>query len=168
MQVCFAAIFRDTWTADEFGTVVIRLAAAAILGAILGFERQREGKSAGMRTHMLVCLGAALFAVGPSLGDMDPASLSRVIQGIATGVGFLGAGSILKANDQQQIRGLTTAASIWVTAGAGVALGAGYLLGALTAVALAWLILYPIQMLEMRFYPHLGPKPAEERRAQGD
>src|SRR5216117_655172 len=121
MASCFAAIFRDSWSGDDIATVVVRLSVAVLLGAMLGFERQREGKSAGMRTHMLVCLGAALFAIGPALGQIDDAALSRVIQGIATGVGFLGAGAILKANDEQQIRGLTTAASIWVTAGAGVA-----------------------------------------------
>ena len=168
MNLCLAAVFRDQWTTDELATIVVRLSVAALLGAILGFERQREGKSAGLRTHMLVCLGAAVFAIGPSLGQVDDASLSRIIQGIATGVGFLGAGAILKASEEQHVRGLTTAASIWVTAGAGVAVGAGYLLAALAAVALSWIVLYPLQLIEIRFQAWLGPKRPAERKAHRD
>src|SRR5207244_4026114 len=158
----------DTWTSDELSTVVVRLSVAALLGAILGFERQREGKSAGLRTHMLVCLGAALFAIGPSLGQVDDASLSRIIQGVATGVGFLGAGAIRETSEEQHVRGLTTAASSWVTAGAGVAIGAGYLLAALVAVALGWIVLYPLMLLEGRFQTWLGPKPTEQRKTHRD
>src|SRR5262245_32046446 len=163
MGSCVAATCHDTWTGDELLTALLRLGAAAILGAVLGLERQREHKTAGARTHMLVCLGAALFVVAPASGGIDETALSRVIQGITAGVGFLGAGAILKADGEHQVHGLTTAASIWITAGAGVAVGAGYLLAALAAVALAWLILRPFRRVEDWLHPELGRKPPEER-----
>ena len=96
--------------------VAVRLVAAAILGGILGAERELEGKAAGLRTHMLVALGAALFVLLPSEIGMATADLSRVIQGVATGIGVIGAGTILKLRDRQEIIGLTTAANLWLTA----------------------------------------------------
>lgn len=158
MSVCLAAVFRDSVDFDQFGTTAARLAIAALLGAIIGFERQWERKSAGLRTHMLVALGAAVFMLVPDLEGTTADAMSRVIQGIATGVGFLGAGAILKANDEQQVRGLTTAASIWVTAGAGMAVGAGYLWPAFLAIALGWFILGPMQLLEDVLLTWLGRK----------
>src|SRR5262245_46594502 len=104
--------------------VVIRLSAAAILGGVLGVERQYEHKSAGMRTHMLVAMGAALFTAGPLLGGANVEHVTRVIQGIAAGIGFVGGGTILKLTDQHEVRGLTTAANIWLAAAVGVAAGA--------------------------------------------
>src|SRR5262249_59484460 len=112
MGSCVAAIFHDTWTSDEFLTVLLRLGAAAILGAVLGLERQREHKTAGARTHMLVCLGAALFVVAPSAGGIDETALSRVIQGITAGVGVLRAGARLETHRRNPIYRLTTPARI--------------------------------------------------------
>src|SRR5262249_58513138 len=104
--------------------VLVRLAAAAVLGGLIGVERQLDGKRDGMRTHMLVSLGAALFTlVGiESLvgGDSKAADISRIVQGVAAGVGFLGAGTIIKLSDQHEVRGLTSAASIWLTAAVGM------------------------------------------------
>jgi|SRR5436190_21155498 len=105
--------------------VVIRVLVAAALGALLGWERQRAGKTAGLRTHMLVALGAALFVLFPAEAGMTIGDLSRVIQGVATGIGFLGAGTILKRAESEHIEGLTTAASIWLTGAIGMAVGAG-------------------------------------------
>jgi putative Mg2+ transporter-C (MgtC) family protein len=107
--------------------VLIRLIAATLLGAVVGFERERARKPAGLRTHMLVTLGTTVFILACSGAGMDSDGLSRVIQGIVTGIGFLGAGSILKLNEERDIQGLTTAAGIWMTAAIGVAVGLGSL-----------------------------------------
>jgi putative Mg2+ transporter-C (MgtC) family protein len=133
--------------------VLVRLAVAAVLGGVVGLERERTGKAAGVRTHMLVCLGAALFTTVPLEAGMYSADFSRVIQGLVTGIGFLGGGAILKLSDQGQVRGLTTAAGIWVTAAAGMAVGAGWLWPALCGVALGWLILRFLRALEERLRP---------------
>ena len=130
--------------------VVARVLVAAILGALLGWERERAGKPAGLRTHMLVALGAALFVLFPAEAGMGIADLSRVIQGVATGIGFIGAGTILKRPEPEHVEGLTTAASIWLTAAIGMAVGAGQLwLSALCAV-LAWVILFGLAKFELR------------------
>ena len=118
-----------------------RLGAAALLGGMLGLEREHRGKAAGLRTHMLVALGAALFTVAPLEAGMELEGLSRVIQGVAAGIGFIGAGTILKRADEEEIQGLTTAASLWLTAAVGMAVGAGRLWPPLVAVVLALFIL---------------------------
>lgn len=107
--------------------VLIRLIAATVLGAVVGFERERAQKPAGLRTHMLVAVGTAVFVLACSGVGMSVDGLSRVIQGIVTGIGFLGAGSILKLNEERDIQGLTTAAGVWMTAAIGVAVGLGSL-----------------------------------------
>jgi putative Mg2+ transporter-C (MgtC) family protein len=121
--------------------VVIRLAAAVILGAILGFQRERVGKPAGLRTHILVALGTCIFVLACSGYGMSSDGLSRVIQGIVTGIGFIGAGSILKVKEDRDIQGLTTAASVWVAAAVGVSVGLGGLGLALLGTLLALLVL---------------------------
>ena len=103
----------------------MRLLIAAILGGILGYERERKGRSAGVRTHMLVAVGAALFVIGPTQSGMPIEDMSRVLQGIVQGIGFLGAGAIIVRATKNQIEGLTTAANIWATAGIGVIAGLG-------------------------------------------
>jgi putative Mg2+ transporter-C (MgtC) family protein len=107
--------------------VLIRLTAATVLGAIIGFERERAGKPAGLRTHMLVTLGTAVFILACSSVGMASDELSRVIQGIVTGIGFIGAGSILKLSEERDVQGLTTAAGVWMAAAVGVAVGLGSL-----------------------------------------
>src|SRR5687768_15011416 len=94
--------------------VIVRIVAAGLLGAVIGGERELEGKAAGLRTHMLVALGAALFVIAPREAGLRGDELTRVIQGVAAGIGFIGAGTILKLAEREQIRGLTTAASIWM------------------------------------------------------
>jgi putative Mg2+ transporter-C (MgtC) family protein len=136
--------------ATEFARAVIRLLVAALLGAVVGFERERAGKAAGLRTHMLVALGAALLMLAAAESGMTPSDLSRIIQGVITGIGFLGAGSILKSEEQREIRGLTTAAGIWLTAGVGVAAGLGRWGTAAVAVAASWIILGLLTRLERR------------------
>jgi putative Mg2+ transporter-C (MgtC) family protein len=121
--------------------VIIRLVAATILGALVGIQRETTHKPAGLRTHTLVSLATAVFVISCSSFGMSSDALSRVIQGIITGIGFIGAGSILKLGEQHEIKGLTTAASIWMTAAIGVTVGLGNLGISLIVTALALIIL---------------------------
>lgn len=121
--------------------VLIRVIAAALLGALIGIQRERAGKPAGIRTHILVMLGTTVFVLSGSLYGMNSDGLSRVIQGIVTGIGFIGAGSILKLNNERSIKGLTTAAGVWMTAAIGVTIGLGALGLAIIATAVTLVIL---------------------------
>ncbi len=112
---------------NRFIIVLLRVFAAVLLGAVVGIERERAGKPAGLRTHMLVSLGTAIVVIACQDSGMSLDGLSRVIQGIVTGIGFIGAGTILKLNEQREIQGLTTAAGLWMTAAIGVAVGLGIL-----------------------------------------
>ena len=125
----------------ELVRVLVRLLAALAVGALIGYEREKRGKAAGLRTHMLVSMGTTLFVVASIEGGMQEDATSRVIQGIVTGVGFLGAGVIMKIHESRQIRGLTTAAGIWMTAAASVAIGLGQIGLGLIAAGLAWVVL---------------------------
>ena len=113
--------------AREAIRLIIRMLAALAAGAVIGVQRERTGKAAGLRTHMLVCLGTALFVIAGTEMAMEQDAISRVIQGLATGIGFLGAGAIIKMESTREIRGLTTAAGIWMTAALGVSIGLGHL-----------------------------------------
>jgi putative Mg2+ transporter-C (MgtC) family protein len=104
--------------------VLLRLGAAVLAGALIGLDRQVRNKPAGLRTVALVSLGAAVFVLAASGGSSD--SNSRVIQGIVTGIGFLGAGSIIRGQTEETVRGLTTAASVWLAAAVGVACGLAF------------------------------------------
>jgi putative Mg2+ transporter-C (MgtC) family protein len=136
--------------AAQMVRVVVRVLTAALMGALLGYERERAGKPAGLRTHMLVALGAALFVLFPAEAGMEVADLSRVIQGVATGIGFIGAGTILKNAESEQVEGLTTAASIWLTGAIGMSVGAGQLWLPIVCATSAWIILYVLARFEMR------------------
>ena len=125
---------------DQLAHVVIRLVAATVLGGLVGIQRESTRKPAGLRTHVLVTLATAAF-VTACAGSMSPDGLSRVIQGIVTGIGFIGAGSILKLGQEHEIKGLTTAASVWMTAAIGVTVGLGSLGIALMITVLALIIL---------------------------
>ncbi len=140
MQIGLEDLFQVP-DAAQMVRVVTRIGVAAVLGALLGYQRERAGKAAGLRTHMLVAVGAALFVLAPVEAGMPVADLSRVIQGVATGVGFLGAGTILKRTESAEVQGLTTAASVWLTAAVGLAVGAGQLWVPVVSTAWAWIIL---------------------------
>lgn len=122
-------------------SVMLRLLIAAALGGVLGYEREHKGKAAGLRTHMLVALGAALFILVPQQAGATQEDVSRVIQGIVAGIGFLGAGSIVKGSSESTVHGLTTAAGIWLTAAIGMTAGMGRELTAILSTVLAWVIL---------------------------
>jgi putative Mg2+ transporter-C (MgtC) family protein len=136
--------------AREALRVVIRLVAALLAGAVIGLQRERSGKAAGLRTHMLVSLGTVLFVIAGAESGMEPDALSRVVQGLATGIGFIGAGTILKMEGTREIRGLTTAAGIWMTAAIAVAIGLGHLGTAALGVLFAWVVLALVLNLESR------------------
>ena len=117
--------FSDIPDATQITRITLRLLVAAALGGLLGYERETQGKSAGVRTHMLVAIRAALFVFIPQQAGTSTADLTRVLQGLIAGVGFLGAGAIILGTKQVETQGLTTAAGIWVTAAIGVAAGMG-------------------------------------------
>ena len=138
------AEFSDIPDIEQLTRIVMRLLLAAALGGALGYERERHGKSAGVRTHMLVSLGAAIFVLVPELAGVQEGDLTRVIQGVIAGIGFLGAGSIIKGEDEERVQGLTTAAGIWLTAAIGICCGFGRestaVISALLAVAILALV----------------------------
>ena len=134
--------FADLPDVPSLVRLICRLALAATLGGLLGWQREKAGKAAGMRTHMLVCLGATLFVAGPQFAGMGDAGLSRIIQGLTAGIGFVGAGAILKTDAPARIHGLTTAAGIWMTAAIGVMVGLGRGSTALVSTAMAFAILW--------------------------
>ncbi len=118
--------FSDLGDLSDVTRICVRLAVALLLGALLGYERESAGSAAGLRTHMLVSLGAA------------------------AGIGFLGAGAILKLRDEDQIKGLTTAAGIWVTAAIGIAAGMGMETTAILSAVLGWSVLAMVRLLDRR------------------
>lgn len=137
----------DTTDLDHAVRAFLRLGMAALFGALLGYEREHQGKAAGIRTHTLVAVGSALFVIAPSLGGSESDAMSRVIQGIVAGVGFLCAGTILKSDNARNVKGLTTAAGIWLTAAIGIACGLGSVLVALTGTVLGLFILNVVPRL---------------------
>jgi len=121
--------------------MILRLLLAAALGAIIGYQRERAGKAAGLRTHILICVGAALFTIASLYGFGANADPDRVAAGIVAGIGFLGAGAIIRTGEGI-VAGLTTAATIWAVAGIGLAAGAGLYLASAVTTALILIVLF--------------------------
>ena len=143
--------------------IVLRLGAATVIGCALGLNREIRGKPAGMRTHALVALGTALVTLTGMVlagqdGQFDSNSVSRVIQGIVAGIGFLGGGTILKSETGDQISGLTTAASLWVVACLGITCGVGLWAMALVALGLALFVLIAGEKVERVLHRLLGTR----------
>jgi len=150
--------------ASYLARMAIRLGSAAVLGGLVGAQREIQGKAAGLRTHMTVSLAAATFVlVGIEAGD-GTNNLGTVIQGIAAGVGFLGAGTILKKSSDEDIQGLTTAATIWLTAAIGVAAGLGREATALLSTLLAVAVLAALPWLANRVLPPPPPAPDADKK----
>ncbi len=149
-----AAEFSDLPDIEQATRVMVRLLLAALLGGLLGIERESHGKAAGVRTHMLVAMGAALFVLVSQQAGMLEADISRVVQGVVAGVGFLGAGAILKLDGEEKVKGLTTAAGIWLTAAIGVAAGMGReataVLSTLLALAVFALVPKVVSLMEKK------------------
>src|SRR3989344_8546204 len=132
----------------EYTEILLRLVLATLAGGLIGLEREIVHRPAGVRTHMLVSLGSALFALITI--EQLPGEAARIIAGIATGIGFLGAGTIFKAKDE--VHGLTTAASVWAVAAVGLSIGFGYYLMMLIATML---ILIVLQLNKLEFFRNL-------------
>jgi putative Mg2+ transporter-C (MgtC) family protein len=154
--------------------VALRLFAATLIGGCIGLDREVRRKPAGVRTHALVALGAALVTL--VVTRLAPANyehldaVSRAIQGIIAGVGFLGGGAILKSSEHDIVHGLTTAASIWLVASLGIACGAGQWVAALIALALALTILIvggPVDNLVHRIASRREALPDDAARTSG-
>lgn len=139
--------FSDIGNAEDLTRICLRLTVALALGALLGYERESVGAAAGLRTHMLVALGAALFMVIPHQAGMRIEDVSRVMQGVIAGIGFLGAGAIMKLKDES-IKGLTTAAGIWLTAAVGMAAGMGLEATAVVSAVFGWIVLFLLRKLQ--------------------
>ncbi len=155
------------------GEVVLRLIAAMLVGCALGINRDLRDKPAGLRTHALVSLGAALITVvsvqlSYSAGHMDGSSVLRTVQGVITGIGFLGAGVILRDGTTHNVSGLTTAASIWIAACLGVACGAGQWRTATISVVLTLAVLILGGPLEQAIHDRVHPHDTGRRRRATD
>ena len=145
------ATLASEFALPDAGTVtviLVRVLCAAVLGGIIGWEREAKGRAAGLRTHMLVSIGAALFVLAPLLADIDGADVTRVMQGIVAGIGFIGAGAILRRDRGGQVEGLTTAAGIWLTAAIGMAAGMGQEMLALITTLVALVVISVLPRLE--------------------
>ena len=152
-QDLWSAVTQELSDVPDIATITritLRLTLAALLGGMLGYERELKERNAGVRTHMLVAVGAALFVIGPLQSGMEIADLSRVLQGIVQGIGFLGAGAIIVRTAERKIQGLTTAASIWATAGIGIAAGLGLEAMALLSTIIVLIILAVIPQVTRR------------------
>ena len=150
--------FSDLSDASSITQLVLRLGIALLLGGVLGFEREMAGRDAGLRTHMLVATGSALFVLVPLQAGFSQADMSRVLQGLVSGIGFLGAGAIIKLSEQREVRGLTTAASLWLAAGVGVAAGLGREATAILSTVVALAILSGL-----RVFKPAAPQKQDER-----
>lgn len=150
----------------SWASVCLRLAVAGLLGAVIGFEREYREQDAGLRTHMLVAMGSALFTLvsafgfhdilgqsGPLLVRLDP---SRIAAQVVSGIGFLGAGAIIR--NGLTVRGLTTAASLWLVAAIGMAAGASLYSGAVVATALTIFALWPLRIVGKGFIRNVRPQ----------
>lgn len=144
----------------SFPVILLRLLVALLIGAFIGLEREIHEQAAGVRTLALVSLGSALFTVISAYGFIDIArslhlSLdpTRIASYIVAGIGFLGGGTIFFSREQEKVKGLTTAAAIWVVAAVGMACGAGFIVEAVVTTALALFVLYILHYVELAIVP---------------
>src|SRR5690606_33303006 len=146
-QVILATLvseFSDLTDVEQAVRVALRLMLAALLGGVLGFEREAHGKAAGTRTHMLVCSGAALFVLGSEMAEGGDDAMSRVVPGAVGGIGVRGAGTMIEGEHMNDVKGLTTAAGVWMTAAVGVCVGLGL---EATAVLATLIMLFILNVL---------------------
>ncbi|UCD14804.1 MAG: MgtC/SapB family protein [Candidatus Omnitrophota bacterium] len=137
---------------NTFDTI-IRLLVAFVLGSIIGLEREKKGRNAGLRTHILVCVGSSLimlvslyiYEIYQGKAPLDP---GRIAAGVVTGIGFLGAGTIIRSAEGN--RGLTSAASVWVSAGIGLSVGCGYMAAAVATTIIVFLTLFLLKRIELK------------------
>ncbi len=147
------------------GEVILRLLLAVLLSGFIGVEREVSGRAAGFRTHILVCVGSTLVMLTAlhlldryrGVASIDP---GRVAAQVVSGIGFLGAGTIIQFKDS--VRGLTTAASLWAAAGIGLAVGSGFYMGAVVTTGIVLAALFFLSVFERRFFGSKPPKKTEE------
>lgn len=144
-----AGEFSDLMDPAEAARLGVRLFVAVLVGGAIGYDRERNASSAGLRTHMLVAVGAALFVIVPQHAGFEAADMSRVVQGLIAGIGFLGAGAIIKLDDRREVKGLTTAASIWLVAALGMTAGLGQLATAIVGTLIGLVVLSVLLRLEV-------------------
>jgi putative Mg2+ transporter-C (MgtC) family protein len=145
----------------SFPVILLRLAVALLLGAVIGFEREQKEHAAGMRTLALVSLGCALFTIVSAYGFLDLLAIphtvidpTRIASYIVAGIGFLGGGIIFISQQNEKVKGLTTAATVWVIAAVGIACGIGMILAALATTVMMLFILFLLPLVEGAILPH--------------
>jgi putative Mg2+ transporter-C (MgtC) family protein len=153
----------------DYLEIVLRLTASVFVGGLIGLDRNLHGKPTGIRTLGLVCLGACVATLASmnlltGRGAADPDATSRVIQGLVTGIGFLGSGVIFRESGSDRVRGLTTAASIWITAILGVLCGMGSWQLAAIALFLVFVLFVFGKPIERALHRRWLDKPDEEKR----
>jgi putative Mg2+ transporter-C (MgtC) family protein len=148
MDIVWAELAGGIPDPTQLVRVTPRLLTAMLVGAVVGLQRQQVGSPAGLRTHMLVAMGGALFVLVPLEVGMAWSEVSRVMQGLIAGIGFLGGGTIVKWTGEREVHGLTTAAGLWMTAAIGVAAGLGRWSTAVLGAILTWIVLAIIYHLE--------------------
>ncbi|MCX5703838.1 MAG: MgtC/SapB family protein [Candidatus Omnitrophica bacterium] len=141
--------------------VILRLTLSVLLSGLIGLERQMHRRTAGLRTHILVSLGSCLIMltslyVFDIYKDKVPLDPARIAAGVITGIGFLGAGTIIQ--EREGVRGLTTAASLWVVASLGLAVGIGFYSAAMFTTLLALIVLFFLRYIEVIMFPEEGQK----------
>jgi putative Mg2+ transporter-C (MgtC) family protein len=159
----FSELTQSIPNAAHMVRISLRLFIALFIGGLVGIQRELTHKPAGLRTHMLLALGTALLVVTADESGMSKSDLSRVMQGLVTGIGFLGGGAILKLTAEHEIHGLTTAAGIWLTAAASAAAGIGQLALAVVGVCLGLLVLAAFVKVEKRL-GHRASQDAANRK----
>ncbi len=159
MTLTFSDVFGPIPDVNTIIRVSVRLVTALIIGGLIGLQRELTHHPAGLRTHILVSMGTALLVICGQESGMAPGDVSRIVQGIVTGIGFLGSGAILKLTAEHEIRGLTTAAGIWMTAACGVASGLGRLGVAIIGVMLTLFVLMVLRAFEERLGSHAYRSP---------
>ena len=153
--------FSDIPNVATITRISLRMILAVLLGGMLGYERERKARSAGLRTHILVALGTSLFVFGPLQTGMEISDLSGVLQGLIQGIGFLGAGAIIVRRSQRTVQGLTTAANIWATSGVGMLVGLGLEATAVLATVMLLIILAVIPIVAPSIEPDTSDQPPE-------
>lgn len=154
MNILWDELTAGLTNPDNLLRVLFRLFAATLLGGLIGLQRVSARKPSGVRTHSLVCLGTTALLLSCSAAGLSHESASRVIQGIVTGIGFIGAGSILKLSEEHLIHGLTVSIRIWTTAAVGIAIGLGQVGIALITSFLIIFVLAILAALERRSEKH--------------
>lgn len=150
MNILWEELTAGLTNHDRLLRVLVRLFAAILLGGLIGLQRVSPQKPPGLRAHCLVCLGTTVVLLSCSAAALSLDGASRVIQGIVTGIGFIGAGSILKLSEEHLIHGLTASVRLWTTAAVGIAIGLGQVGIALITAVLTVLILAVVGALERR------------------